>query len=194
VRDDSLAPEHVLPLLRGRFGTPYRYCVTTASTQRLLGANDPEGAVAVAEEQTEGRGRRGRRWLAPRGSSVLVSLQLRPAGDLAAWPEFSPLAGEACAEAIRAVAGLEPTVKLPNDVLLGGRKVAGVLAEAKDGRLVLGIGINVNVAQADLPTTAPVEATSLLLELGKPLSRPPLLAALLLDLERYYDAWPAASA
>jgi len=69
---DSLAPEAVVPLLTGRFGRPYRYEDSCASTQRLLEEDDPEGAVAVTDEQTEGRGRLGRSWHAPRGTAVLV--------------------------------------------------------------------------------------------------------------------------
>ena len=75
---DSLAPDAVKPLLRGRFGRAYRYAEVTPSTQRMLAADEAEGAVAVAEEQTAGRGRLGRSWQAPAGTSVLVSVLLLP--------------------------------------------------------------------------------------------------------------------
>ena len=77
--EDSLAPNAVKPLLRGRFGHVYRYAEITPSTQRMLAEDTAEGAVAVAEEQTEGRGRLGRAWEAPGGTSVLVSVLLLPA-------------------------------------------------------------------------------------------------------------------
>src|SRR5438105_13782486 len=126
---DSVAPAAVAPLLRGRFGQPYRYAETCASTQHLLEEGDAEGAVAVAEEQAEGRGRLGRSWHAPAGTSVLVSVMLRPQIEPAQLPELSLVAGGAVAQAIAGVTGIEPAIKFPNDVLIGGRKVAGILAE-----------------------------------------------------------------
>jgi BirA family transcriptional regulator, biotin operon repressor / biotin---[acetyl-CoA-carboxylase] ligase len=188
---DSLEPDAVRPLLRGRFGRDFHYVERTPSTQRLL-EDSAEGAVAVAEEQTEGRGRLGRAWHAPPGTSVLVSLLLEPPVASDRLPELTPLAGEACAEAIAAVTGLAPTIKPPNDVLVGGRKVAGILAEARDGRVVLGIGINVNVAADELPADTETPAGSLSLAAGREFSRAELLAELLLRLEQRYDAWASA--
>jgi BirA family transcriptional regulator, biotin operon repressor / biotin---[acetyl-CoA-carboxylase] ligase len=185
---DSLEPGAVKPLLRGRFGRDYRYAERTPSTQRLL-EDAAEGAIAVAEKQTEGRGRLGRSWHARPGTSVLVSVLLEPAVASERLPELTLLAGEACAEAITALAGLATTIKPPNDVLVDGRKVAGILAEARDGRVVLGIGINVNVAPEDLPTETGTPAGSLSLAAGRELSRAGLLAEVLLRLEQRYDAW-----
>jgi BirA family transcriptional regulator, biotin operon repressor / biotin---[acetyl-CoA-carboxylase] ligase len=188
---DSLEPDAVRPLLRGRFGRDFHYVERTPSTQRLL-EDSAEGAVAVAEEQTEGRGRLGRAWHAPPGTSVLVSLLLEPPVASDRLPELTPLAGEACADAIAAVTGLAPTIKPPNDVLVGGRKVAGILAEARDGRVVLGIGINVNVAADELPADTETPAGSLSLAAGREFRRAELLAELLLRLEQRYDAWASA--
>ena len=186
---DSLAPDGVKPLLRGRFGHVYRYAEVVPSTQRMLANDDGEGAVAVAEEQTEGRGRLGRSWEAPEGTSVLVSVLLLPAVQAARLPELSLVAGGAVAEAIAEVTGIEPTIKFPNDVLVSGRKVAGILAESSEGRVVLGIGVNANQTREQLPADAQTEPTSLRLELGEPVNRVQLLAAILLQLERAYDAW-----
>ncbi|MDQ2968980.1 MAG: biotin--[acetyl-CoA-carboxylase] ligase [Actinomycetota bacterium] len=188
---DSLAPDAVKPLLRGRFGCVYRYAEITASTQRMLAGDETEGAIAVAEEQTEGRGRLGRAWEAPAGTSVLVSVLLLPAVEAPRLPELSLVAGDAVAEAIVEVTGLEPAIKFPNDVLVGDRKVAGILAESSEGRVILGIGVNANQTLAQLPADAQTEPTSLRLELGKPVSRVQLLAATLNQLERAYDAWVA---
>jgi BirA family biotin operon repressor/biotin-[acetyl-CoA-carboxylase] ligase len=185
----SLSPEFVVPGLRGRFGHPYLYVEVCPSTQRLLGDELSEGAVAVAEEQTEGRGRLGRRWISPPRVSILCSILLEPPVPTPQLPELSIVAGEACAEAINAVTGLEPEIKLPNDLLLGGRKVAGILAEAREGRVALGIGINVNVAAHDLPTEVDRPATSLLVEKGQETDRAELLVELLAVLERRYDDW-----
>jgi BirA family biotin operon repressor/biotin-[acetyl-CoA-carboxylase] ligase len=189
VTDGSLAPATVAPLLRGRFGRPYRYLERCESTQRELPVDAPEGAVAVAEEQTEGRGRLGRAWYAPAGASVLVSVNLAPPVETARLPELSIVAGRAIAEAVAAVTGLRPELKFPNDLLIGGRKVAGILAEARDGRVVLGIGINANIPHAELPDGVDTPPTSLLVATGKPVDRARLLVEVLAELERGYDDW-----
>jgi BirA family transcriptional regulator, biotin operon repressor / biotin---[acetyl-CoA-carboxylase] ligase len=186
---DSLRSEAVEPLLRGRFGRPYRFLERCESTQRELPPDAPEGAVVAADEQTAGRGRLGRPWFAAPGTSLLFSINLRPGVETPRLPELSVVAGLACAEAIREVTGLDPAIKPPNDLLVGDRKLAGILAEAREDRVVLGIGINVNVAAENLPQNVDREPTSLLAELGSPVERAPLLAAILLALERRYDAW-----
>lgn len=186
---DSLAPADVEPLLRGRFGKPYLYAETTASTQRMLPATAFEGTTAAAEEQTEGRGRLGRRWDAPAGSSVLVSIVLQPAVAPERLPELSLVAGRAVAGAVVETTGLSPTVRFPNDVLIDGKKVAGILAEASGTRVVLGIGVNANQLPHELPETA----TSLQAETGAAVDRAALLASILASLEREYDAWLSGS-
>jgi BirA family biotin operon repressor/biotin-[acetyl-CoA-carboxylase] ligase len=186
---DSLAREAVLPRLRGRFGRDYTYVESTASTQLLLPPDAVEGTVVVADEQTEGRGRLGRRWFAPPGTSLLCSVQLRPAVSGERLPELTSVAARACAETIAALTGLEPELKFPNDLLLGERKVAGILAEAREGRVVLGIGVNVNLSEEQLPGEVDRPATSLLVETGRELDRAELLVELLDRLERRYDAW-----
>jgi len=191
---DSLAPEFVKPLLRGRFGQLYRYAEACPSTQRLLSEDDPEGTVAVAEEQSEGRGRLGRSWHAPPRTSVLFSILLLPRVDPPRLPELSVVAGQAVADALAAAAGVIPTLKLPNDVLVSGRKVAGVLAEASDGRVRLGIGVNANQTGGQLPAGTDTPPTSLRLETGAEVDRAQLLAAILAELEASYDAWLTSSA
>ena len=184
----SLAPELAGPLLRGRFGRPYLYLPQTETTQRMLDAAQPEGAVAVAEEQTAGRGRMGRTWEAPAGSSLLVSTLLRPPARSRA-AELTLVAGVAVAVVIERATGLAAQIKWPNDVMLDRRKVAGCLAELKDGAVVLGIGINVRQRPDELPDETRVAAGSLYSVTGREYERGPILADLLLELERRYDAW-----
>jgi BirA family transcriptional regulator, biotin operon repressor / biotin---[acetyl-CoA-carboxylase] ligase len=191
--DGSLASEAVLPLLRGRFGQPYEHVESAPSTQLLVPADAPEGALVVAEEQTAGRGRLGRRWLAPAGTSLLCSLQLRPAVAPEHLPELTGVASHACADAIAALTELEPELKFPNDVLVAGRKVAGILAEAREERVVLGVGVNVNVTAEELPREVERPATSLLVETGREVDRAALLVELLARLERRYDEWVSAA-
>ena len=175
----------MVPHLRGRFGCPYTFVDRCASTQRLLdGAR--EGSVVATDEQTEGRGRLGRAWHAPAGSSLLFSIVLEPDVPSERLPELSLVAGAAVAEALAEQAHVETTVKHPNDVLVGGRKVAGILAESADGRVVLGIGVNVAQGRNELPPE--VDATSLALE-GGDVQRAELLAAILERLEAHYDRW-----
>jgi BirA family biotin operon repressor/biotin-[acetyl-CoA-carboxylase] ligase len=191
---DSLAPDAVRPLLRGRFGAVYRYAEVTPSTQRMLAEDSAEGAVAVAEEQTEGRGRLGRRWEAAAGSSILVSVLLVPPVEPPRLPELSLVAGGAVAQAIAEITGIEPAIKFPNDLMIGMRKVAGILAESSEGRVVLGIGVNVNQTAQELPADTLTPPTSLRVVLGEQVDRARLLAAILLHLERDYDAWATETA
>jgi BirA family transcriptional regulator, biotin operon repressor / biotin---[acetyl-CoA-carboxylase] ligase len=186
---DTPTHDAVIPRLQGRFGHEYIYAASCPSTQRLITPDAPEGAVAVADEQTEGRGRLGRRWEAPAGTSILCSVQLRPPVDASRFPELTVIGAEACRDAIQTTTGLGPTLKHPNDVLIGGRKVAGVLGEAGESRVVLGIGINANVPEDRLPHEVRIPATSLLVETGAPVDRILVLVALLGALERRYDDW-----
>jgi len=180
---DSLLPEHVEPLLTGRLGRPYRYLESCPSTQQQLAAGDAEGTVVATGHQTAGRGRLGRAWEDAPGTSLLFSVLLTPRVEAERLPELTVLAAEAVAEAV----GGE--VKAPNDVLLGGRKMAGVLGEASEGRVVLGIGVNANQTAAQLPAETRLRATSLRLARGAPVDRAELLAGILRAFERRYDAW-----
>jgi BirA family transcriptional regulator, biotin operon repressor / biotin---[acetyl-CoA-carboxylase] ligase len=191
MRVSDLSPGSVEPLLRGRLGRPYRFVEECSSTQHLLGEDEPEGATVATDLQTHGRGRLGRRWEAPAGRALLFSVLLQPATPMALWPELSLVAGEAVAAALRKETGVAAALSHPNDVLVAGRKVAGILPEASVGRVVLGIGVNVNQRSDELPAETPKPPTSLRVETGRELARPPLLAAILLQLERDYDAWQA---
>jgi BirA family biotin operon repressor/biotin-[acetyl-CoA-carboxylase] ligase len=181
---------NVEPLLRGRFGRPFRYVEETESTQALLGAGDPEGAVVQAGHQTAGRGRLGRRWEAPPGTALTFSVLLRPPPG-APIQQLSLVAGLAVAETVEGALQLSAQIKWPNDVLVDRRKVAGVLAEARDGVVVLGIGLNVNQTREQLPEDARVPAASLRTIDGTEREPAPLLADLLACLEHHYDAWTA---
>jgi BirA family biotin operon repressor/biotin-[acetyl-CoA-carboxylase] ligase len=189
MRVSDLSSGSVEPLLRGRLGRPYRFVEECASTQRLLEDADTEGTTVATDLQTNGRGRLGRRWEAPAGRALLFSVLLRPTPPMALWPELSLVAGDAVAAALRTEAGVAAELSHPNDVLVDGRKVAGILPEASTGRVVLGIGVNVNQAPGELPTETPKPPTSLRVETGREWARPQLLAAILLELERGYDAW-----
>jgi BirA family biotin operon repressor/biotin-[acetyl-CoA-carboxylase] ligase len=141
----------------------------------------------VTDLQTAGRGRQGRAWDAPAGSSLLCSIVLRPpAGGRA--PELTLVAAIAVALTVED-AGAATQIKWPNDVLVDGRKLAGVLGELREGAVVLGIGVNVHQTTRELPANARRPATSLGLETGRRIDRAALLGSLLAHLEAAYDTW-----
>ena len=176
--------------MTGRFGSPIQRVERCESTQLLLGADDPEGAVVVADAQTAGRGRLGRAWVAPPGTSLLCSVLLRPpAGSRIA--QLSLVGGLAAAQTVESELGRAAQLKWPNDVLVDGRKVAGVLAEARDAVVVLGIGLNVNQAADELPPEPRAPAASLRTLDGAEHDRGALLDTLLDRLETAYGAWLA---
>lgn len=152
-----------------------------------------EGTLAVADVQTAGRGRLGRTWQAPPGAGLLFSLLFRPAPPLqAGLVAMAVSAGVAAG--LAAHVGVPARLKWPNDILLHGRKLAGVLGEASlmDGHVqhvIVGCGLNVNLEAQDFPSPPPggTPATSLLVELGRPVDRVPLLQALLVAIEQRYD-------
>jgi BirA family biotin operon repressor/biotin-[acetyl-CoA-carboxylase] ligase len=184
----SLAPEVVEPLLRGRFGRPYVYREQCESTQLLLAPDAPEGAIAATDEQTAGRGRLGRSWDAPAGTAILCSVLLRPPADRRI-AELSLVGGTAAADAVELALGLAAQIKWPNDVMVNRYKVAGVLAEARDGAVVLGIGINVNQTREQLPADARTPAASLRTIDGVRRDRSVVLVELLARLENAYESW-----
>jgi BirA family transcriptional regulator, biotin operon repressor / biotin---[acetyl-CoA-carboxylase] ligase len=167
----TLVPAAVLPALRGSFGREYHYADEAPTTQRMLPPEAEHGAVALVEHQTAGRGRLGRSWIDEPGAGLLFSVALYPPPPVADWPQLTIVAANAVAAAI----GAGATVKDPNDVLLHGRKVAGILAEASE-RVVLGIGINVGATA--WPGSGWVDRDRL-----------DLLVEVLDRLERGYDHW-----
>ena len=164
----ELTPGVVLPALRGEFGREYYFESETATTQRMFPDDAGHGAVALTHHQSEGRGRLGRTWV---DSALMFSVLLEPPPPVANWPELTLVAAHSVAAAI----GPEAEIKHPNDVLVAGRKVAGILAEAS-GRVVLGIGIN--VGGTDWPGAGWVERDRL-----------ELLVDVLERLERGYASW-----
>jgi BirA family transcriptional regulator, biotin operon repressor / biotin---[acetyl-CoA-carboxylase] ligase len=146
----------------------------------------PEGAIAVADHQTAGRGRLGKTWEAPPGSSLLVSVLLKPPPDRAV-PQVALVAGIAVADALELLTGLSVQIKWPNDVMLRRQKVCGILAEARDGAVVLGIGVNLTQGPAELPE----RAGSLRTASGIVFTRDEVLDAVLAALGDRYEEWLA---
>lgn len=199
--DDLLSPDDIEAAIAGfSLGRPLhtygRVGSTNTAAAELAESGAPEGTLVTAEEQTRGRGRQGRTWHSPPGLGIWMSLVLRPTcapADAAALPL---VAGLAIAAAIREVANVTTQVKWPNDVLIDGKKVAGVLCEsAIEGQAIrysiMGIGINVNHLETELPQSIRAAATSVRIASGRKQPRVGLMAATLRALEARLELFHA---
>jgi BirA family transcriptional regulator, biotin operon repressor / biotin---[acetyl-CoA-carboxylase] ligase len=187
--------------LLSRLGSPrvigrdIRVFQETTSTndvvEKLARDGVKEGVVVFAEAQTRGRGRLGRKWLSPAKRGLWFSVLLRPDLRPQEATRMTVASATALRRAIAAQTGLEAAIKWPNDILVAGKKVAGILMELGAemdhvNYVVLGIGVDVNLNGSDFPAELRKVATSLKAELGKPVSRPDLAVAILRELDRDY--------
>lgn len=186
-----------------RLGSPWSavdVVAQTGSTNADLAAaargGAPNGTVLVADHQSAGRGRLGRTWMAPPGSSIAMSVLLRPEVARERWSWLPLLTGLAVSDGLRQTCDLPADLKWPNDVLVSERKICGVLAEridTDDGpAVVLGMGINVSLTAAELPVPTATSVTLVLAELGVadvPVSRTALVTAVLVSLARILRQW-----
>ena len=168
---------------------------TNADVAELARAGRPEGLVLVAEHQTAGRGRLGRDWTAPRGSGLTFSVLLRPTGVAAKrWPLLPLLVGVGVVEAVRRVARVDAVLKWPNDVLVGDRKLGGILAERVDTpdgpAAVVGVGLNLALQESELPVPT---AISLTLAGAVCTDRDIVLQAVLQGVAAHYLQWRDAA-
>jgi BirA family biotin operon repressor/biotin-[acetyl-CoA-carboxylase] ligase len=158
--------------------------------------------VVIAEQQSAGRGRRDRQWVSPPRAGLTVSVLLRPgranvqrgwaAAPAGAYGWLPLLAGVALLETVQRVAAVEAGLKWPNDLIVGGGKCAGILAEVTDDAVVVGIGLNVSTRAEELPATTGLPATSLKVAGAEATDRDPLLRSLLRGLASWYAGWRAA--
>ncbi|MGA8943871.1 MAG: biotin--[acetyl-CoA-carboxylase] ligase [Thermoactinomyces sp.] len=195
-RPDRIAPEEIHPHLHTeRFGQQIEYVYSTPSTQilahKLAKDGAPEGTVVVAEEQVEGRGRMGRFWYSPPETGIWMSLILRPPIPLVDASHLTLLASVAVRAAIEKETGLKIRIKWPNDLLIDGKKVCGILTELRGEHdqihyVIMGIGMNVNVNESDFPIELRKTGTSLAMESGRIIHRASLVASILGELEQTY--------
>ena len=194
---DALHAEDLLARLpSGRIvGRDIQVFQETTSTndiaEKLARDGVKEGVVVFAESQSAGRGRLGRKWVSPAKKGLWFSVLLRPRLRPVEATQLTVAAATALARAIRSLTQLEPDIKWPNDLLLRGRKVAGILTEMsaeldRVKHIIIGIGLDVNQASSDFPADVRKLATSLKLECGETVDRAELAAAILLELERDY--------
>jgi BirA family biotin operon repressor/biotin-[acetyl-CoA-carboxylase] ligase len=164
---------------------------TNADAFRLAEEGAEEGTSVIADAQSGGKGRRGRDWLSPAGVNLYCSVVLRPSIMPHEAPQLTFLSAVAVARAIEGATALKPEIKWPNDVLIDGRKVAGLLNEMSaetDGInfVILGMGVNLNMTSAQFPADLRTPATSLLLAQGRPVNRAMFTARMLGELDRLY--------
>jgi BirA family biotin operon repressor/biotin-[acetyl-CoA-carboxylase] ligase len=178
-----------------RLGTRFHYIRELDSTNNyarsLAEQGAAEGTIVIAEQQTQGRGRLGRRWVSPPFANLYCSIILRPTSLPVNAPLITLTAAVALADAVGSFSPVAPAIKWPNDILAGGRKLAGVLTEAvSDSRkiefVIVGIGVNVNFALESMPPEIRERATSLSVLTGRSVSREALLRRLIQDLDRCY--------
>lgn len=174
-----------------RLGRPVSVFESVGSTNDVARAlakqGAAEGTTVVAEAQTAGRGRKGRHWASPPGG-LWLSIVLRPSLPLEAWPLIGFAAGAGTAAALESVSGKTIQLKWPNDLILDSRKVGGVLVESAEGVVILGIGINANIAIEDLPGDIRPSATTLLTSLGRIIDLSALVREILGQVEAFYDS------
>lgn len=194
---DVLHADDLLSLVEGNqvVGRDIRVFQETSSTndvaEKLARDGVGEGVVVFAESQTKGRGRLGRKWLSPKGKGLWFSVLLRPDLRPQAATQLMVAASTALARAIREQTGLAPEIKWPNDILVHGKKAAGILTELSAEldhirHVILGIGVDVNLSASDFPPDLRKFATSLKLEAGRHLRRGELAAAILRELDADY--------
>jgi BirA family biotin operon repressor/biotin-[acetyl-CoA-carboxylase] ligase len=164
---------------------------TNSRAKELAGRETPEGTIVLAERQTVGRGRRGRSWFSPDGSGLYLSLVLRPKVVPAEAPKMTLMTAVAVCDVLIPYLPSLPRVKWPNDILVGGRKIAGILTEISTepdaiDYVVVGLGLNVNVPARQFPKEIRDKATSILVETGKVHSRAAILRSFLEHFERIY--------
>jgi BirA family biotin operon repressor/biotin-[acetyl-CoA-carboxylase] ligase len=167
---------------------------TSSDVASAARAGAPEGTVVIADSQRRGRGRRGRAWVSPAGRNLYVSILLRPELTAEEAPGLALVTGVAAAECVEEAAGAPAQIKWPNDVLLGGKKVAGILTELEipgggSPFVVVGIGVNLNSGAEDFPPDVRALATSILLASGRRVDRPQFAARLLSALDARYECF-----
>lgn len=188
-------------LTTATFGRTLHILPRTVSTnddaKALAMQGAPEGTVVLAETQTGGRGRQGRRFASPPGVGIYLSTLLRPSFDASRLPQLTLMAAVAAAEALVEVTALPVRLKWPNDLEIHDKKIGGILTEALlrpdlPPVVIMGIGINVNTTLEQLPSDLHHHVTSLALVAGRFLARLPLIASLLSHLERTYETFQTA--
>ncbi|SEM08177.1 BirA family transcriptional regulator, biotin operon repressor / biotin-[acetyl-CoA-carboxylase] ligase [Paenisporosarcina quisquiliarum] len=196
---DLVIPEQIIPNLKTKqLGRTIEYYTTCESTQ-IIAADKaregvPHGTVVIAEEQTDGRGRLDRSWNSTANKGIWMSVIIRPAISPQFAAQFTLVSAVAITQAIQEVTNLTPEIKWPNDILINGKKVTGILTELQADMdivhsIIIGIGVNVNQELSAFEESIQKTATSLKIENGEEIDRSLLVAKILYYLEKYGDLY-----
>lgn len=179
------------------FGRNIEVHETIGSTNKrardLALAGAPNGTVVVADEQVDGRGRRGRSWLSPKGTGIWMSVVIRPGFEASLAPRITVIAALSVSEAVYVATGCRPSIKWPNDLIMGNKKVCGILTEIKaddsyTDYVIAGIGLNVSTRTDQFPGDLAMSATSIYEETGTLPDRNRLIADILNSFEYMYES------
>ncbi|MUT65448.1 biotin--[acetyl-CoA-carboxylase] ligase [Paenibacillus sp. NEAU-GSW1] len=198
---DQYSPEKLNGLLQTQhFARPVHWFDSVDTTQNVaqqLAENGaPEGTLVIAEQQNNGRGRMGRGWISPKGKGIWMSMVLRPTIPVHFAPQLTLLTAVALCRSLRRLTAMPIGIKWPNDLLIDGKKISGILLEsaAQDTMLryiIAGIGISVNLETSDYPDELLERVTSLRIASGKKLEREAVIADFMLEYEQLYNAYQA---
>jgi len=194
---DSLLPQEIEELLKTRcIGRNLKYLEQVDSTnlyaKRLAEDGFEDGTVIIADEQLKGKGRLGREWMSPKGKGIWMTIMLKPKINTSEAAKITLLTACAVCLAIEQVGGIQPRIKWPNDIVLNGKKLCGILTEMSVEQdeinyVIVGIGINVNLESQDFPEGLQAMATSIRIEKGSSVIRQELAAAIINNFENYYE-------
>lgn len=200
---DILLPQEIQDNLKTEFiGQSLKYLQQVDSTnlyaKRMAEDDFIEGTVVIAEEQLKGKGRLGRAWVSPKEKGIWMTIMLKPKINTADAAKITLLAACAVCKAIEEKCGVYPKIKWPNDIVLNGRKLCGILTEMGAEQdeityLIVGIGINANLEEQDFPPELQEIATSIRIEKGSPIIRKDLAAAIINEFENHYKAFIVSS-
>ncbi|PLR66789.1 MULTISPECIES: biotin--[acetyl-CoA-carboxylase] ligase [Bacillaceae] len=198
-KPDKISGNEIQLGLKTKFmGRHIHFEEVVPSTQKiahsLAGNGAEEGTIVVADQQTSGRGRLARVWYSPKQTGIWMSLILRPKIPINKTPQLTLLTAVALIQSIEEVTGLTPEIKWPNDILINGKKIVGILTELQAEAdqvhsVIIGIGMNVNHALDQFPEELQSVATSIAIETGKPSDRAEVIQAILKNFEKLYTSY-----
>ncbi|MCP4723694.1 MAG: biotin--[acetyl-CoA-carboxylase] ligase [bacterium] len=193
--DYKIIRENITPQRFGRhFLTKSSLPSTNTGIKEHLKNEQELPLILTAEEQTGGKGRMQRSWHSPSGKGIWISTAFPPVDSTANFGHYNFMCSLVISSAIEEITGIKADLKWPNDILIGGKKVCGILSESiscADGKYIIitGMGLNVNIKNTEFPVGIRNLATSLLIEAGKNIDRQKLLLEIISNLNEYYDLW-----
>ena len=194
INEEAALPRKHLRMLEKELFLYREVSSTNSIAQVMARSGASAGTIVLSSSQTSGMGRMKRQWACPAGQGILMSMILRPEISVQLVPQLTLLCGVVVAEAIRKTTGCEAGIKWPNDIVIGGKKVCGILAQSSfsgsgPSYVIVGVGINVNQTRDQLPPDCKETSTSLKLELGRKISRLRVLEQFIVLWDEYFGGF-----